>query len=111
MCYVDLISTNIKSVDGTTQTHQLGKHTLLVGPNESGKSAIAEAVQLALTGTASGLLYRNKPIKSGAQLSALMPQDEQTEMVFAQARLADGNTAEWILEKGKKPKNSGRNMT
>ena len=108
MCYVDLISTNIKSVDGTTQTHQLGKHTLLVGPNESGKSAIAEAVQLALTGTASGLLYRNKPIKSGAQLSALMPQDEQTEMVFAQARLADGNTAEWILEKGKKPKNSGQ---
>ena len=105
MSWVKEIVTNIKSPDGNSRTYELGKHTLLVGPNESGKSAIAEAVQLALTGSSSGLLYRNKPIKSGPQLSVLRP--EGVEVVFAQAMLDDGQSAEWSLEKGKRPKKAG----
>jgi len=105
MSYVKEITTNIKSPDKSSYTHILGKYTLLVGPNESGKSAIAEAVQLALTGSAYGLLYRSKPIKAGNQLSVLRP--EGCDVVFAQAILDTGESAEWTLEEGKRPKRSG----
>jgi len=105
MSWVKEITTNIKSPDGNSRTYELGKYTLLVGPNESGKSAIAEAVQLALTGSAFGMLYRNKPIKAGNQLSVLKP--EGTEVVYSQAVLDDGGTAEWTLEEGKRPVRKG----
>ena len=105
MSFVKTITTNIKSPDGQSKTFELGKYTLLVGPNESGKSAIAEAVQLALTGSAFGLLYRNKPIKAGNQLEVLRP--ESAEVVYSQATLDNGESAEWILEAGKRPKRSG----
>jgi ABC-type cobalamin/Fe3+-siderophores transport system ATPase subunit len=105
MSFVKTITTNIKSPDGQSRTFELGKYTLLVGPNESGKSAIAEAVQLALTGSAFGLLYRNKPIKAGNQLEVLRPED--AEVVYSQATLDNGESAEWVLEEGKRPKRSG----
>jgi|TARA_R100000084_G_scaffold46602_1_gene19252 ABC-type cobalamin/Fe3+-siderophores transport system ATPase subunit len=105
MSFVKTITTNIKSRDGQSKTFELGKHTLLVGPNESGKSAIAEAVQLALTGSAFGLLYRNKPIKAGNQLEVLRP--DGAEVVYSQATLDTGESAEWILESGKRPKRNG----
>jgi len=104
--FVETITTNIKSPDGESRTTGLGKYTLLVGPNESGKSTIAEAVQLALTGSASGLLYRDKPLKSGKLLGRLMPNS--TAYVEARAELDTGRTAEWILEMGKSPKSSGQ---
>jgi len=105
MSFVKEITTNIKSKDGNSKTFNLGKHTLLIGPNESGKSSIAEAVQLALTGSAFGMLYRNKPIKSGDQLSTLRP--EGSEVVYAQAVLDNGESADWVLEEGKRPKRHG----
>jgi ABC-type cobalamin/Fe3+-siderophores transport system ATPase subunit len=105
MSFVKTITTNIKSPDGQSRTFELGKYTLLIGPNESGKSTIAEAVQLALTGSAFGLLYRNKPIKAGNQLEVLRP--EGAEVVYSQATLDNGESAEWILEEGKRPKRSG----
>ena len=105
MSFVKTVTTNIKSPDGQSKTFELGKYTLLVGPNESGKSAIAEAVQLALTGSAFGLLYRNKPIKAGNQLEVLRPSG--AEVVYSQATLDNGESAEWVLEEGKRPKRSG----
>ena len=36
MTFVNKITTNIKSPDGLSRTTELGKHTLLIGPNESG---------------------------------------------------------------------------
>lgn len=105
--FVTQIQTNIKSPDGEDYTVNIGKHTLLIGNNESGKSAIAEAVQLARTGSAYGLLYRDKPIKDGKLLSALIPpsQDQAT----ATARFENGSIREWVLERGKRPKSSGAN--
>ena len=105
MSFVKEITTNIKSPDGNSQHYILGKHTLLIGPNESGKSALAEAVQLALTGSAFGLLYRNKPIKAGKQLSVLKPEGADT--VYSQAILDTGESAEWTLEEGKRPGRTG----
>lgn len=105
MSFVTQIRTNIKSPDGDDYVVNIGKHTLLVGNNEAGKSAIAEALQLARTGSAYGLLYRDKPIKDGKLLSALIPpsQDQAT----ATARFEDGGIREWVLQRGKRPKSSG----
>tara|TARA_R100000808_G_C2155439_1_gene167918 strand:+ start:16497 stop:17822 length:1326 start_codon:yes stop_codon:yes gene_type:complete len=106
MSFVRVITTNVKSPDGLPRTTHLGQYTLLVGPNESGKSTIAEAVQLALTGSASGILYRDKPVKSGKFLGRLMPEGNAS--VKATAQLDTGEVAEWRLEAGKAPKNSGQ---
>ena len=105
MSFVTQIRTNIKSPDGDDYVVNIGKHTLLIGSNESGKSAIAEALQLARTGSAYGLLYRDKPIKDGKLLSALIPpsQDQATAI----ARFEDGSIREWVLQRGKRPKSSG----
>ena len=104
---VTQIQTNIKSPDGGDYTVNIGKHTLLIGNNESGKSAIAEALQLAQTGSAYGLLYRDKSIKDGKLLSALIPPS-QNEAV-AVARFDNGSIRRWVLERGKRPKSSGAN--
>ena len=53
------IRSNIKSPNGQAWEYELGDYNLLIGPNESGKSAIAEAVQLALSGSAYGLQVRH----------------------------------------------------
>ena len=107
MSYIRSIATNIKSPDGKEHTIDLAKNTVLIGPNESGKSAIAESVQLARTGSAFGLLYRDKPIKDGKLLSALIPFGEQEARV--EAVLDSGETCGWSLQQGKRPEKWGVN--
>ena len=58
------VLTNIKSPDGRSRKTEIGDKTLLIGPNECGKSTVAEAIQLALTGSVSGLFMRPKPVKT-----------------------------------------------
>ncbi len=99
------VITNIKSPDGQPRTTQIGGKTLLIGPNECGKSTVAEALQLALTGSVSGLFMRPKTVKTGAQLSALCPENE--EVVFAEVELSDGSTARWEVSPGKRAKRTG----
>jgi hypothetical protein len=101
---VEIIST-VKSPDGMPYTVNLGKNTVLIGDNEAGKSAIAESLQLARTGSAYGLLYRDKPIKDGSLLSALIPHDANSCTVTAS--LSDGENSFWELERGKRPKRGG----
>lgn len=104
MNHVEKIDTNIK---GHRTPTELGQYTLLVGPNESGKSRIAEAVQLALSGSAWGLLWRAKTIKSGSQLDALRPGEEAG--IFAEATFTDGGIARWSMQEGSKPNRAGAN--
>jgi len=99
------VRTNIKSRTGEPYSVELGRCTLLIGPNESGKSSVAEACQLALTGSASGLFLRNRPVKAGNQLAALKPKG--AEFVFSEAELEDGSTSRWELEPGSRPKRTG----
>ena len=99
------VTSNVKSPTGTPKTTEIGDKTVLIGPNESGKSAIAEALQLALTGSASGLFMRSKPVKAGNQLSTLCPGGEET--VFAEIKLSDGAIARWEVTRGCRAKRTG----
>lgn len=107
MSYAKKIISNVKSPDGDPYSVELGKHTLLIGNNESGKSAIAESLQLARTGSAFGLLYRDKPVKDGKLLSALIPQNESRCSVTVQ--LNNGEHCSWDLERGKRASRGGPN--
>ena len=107
MSFITKISTNIKSPDGEEYTANIGKNTLLIGNNESGKSAIAEALQLARTGSVFGLLYRDKPIKDGSLLSALIPPTEEAAQAIAQ--LENGEVCQWTLKRGKRATRTGPN--
>mgnify|MGYP006404590809 CR=1 FL=1 len=104
------VTTNVKSPTGTPKTTKIGDKTVLIGPNESGKSALAEAIQLALSGSASGLFMRSKPVKAGNQLSALCPGGENT--VFAEVTLDEdpqnfGGIARWEVTKGQRVRRTG----
>jgi hypothetical protein len=105
MSHAVKVISNVKSPDGTPYEVPLGKNTVLIGPNEAGKSAIAESIQLARTGSAFGLLYRDKPIKDGSLLSALIPEVSNSAIVTAE--LDDGECCFWELERGKRPKRGG----
>lgn len=94
------IKTNIKS--GSDELIVVGPKTLLHGPNESGKSTVVEAVQLALTGGVYGVLFKDKVVKSGTQLCGLGDGD-----LYAEVETDSGNVARWDLSPGKKPKQSG----
>ena len=101
---VEVVST-LKSPDGMPYTVPLGKNTILIGDNESGKSAIAESLQLARTGSAFGLLYRDKPVKAGTLLSALIPLGADNAQ--ASALLESGETCTWNLKRGSSTKQEG----
>ena len=104
---VEIIS-NIKSPDGNSYRVPLGKNTILIGENEAGKSAVAESLQLARTGGAFGLLYRDKLVKDGKLLSHLIPLLDSEDRARAVAKLENGETCSWTLERGKRPKKEGQ---
>ncbi len=107
MSFAVKMVSNLKSPNGDPYSVELSKNTILIGDNESGKSAIAESLQLARTGSAFGLLYRDKPIKDGSLLQHLIPREEETGRV--RVMLDDGETCTWTMEEGKRPTRKGPN--
>lgn len=101
---ITAIETNLKSKDGEPYTVQLGARTLLVGPNEGGKTAIGQACQLAIGGVASGLPFRKGEVRAVEHLQALRPETAKT--LWAKAFLSNGDVAEWACEPGHKPKHN-----
>jgi len=99
--YVTKLTSNLKSPDGMPFTVTLAQHTVLVGENEAGKSAIMEALQLAVAGEVFGLAYRPKTTKAGNLLVDLIPADVQEG--FVEAEWSDGGKSSWSLERGKRP--------
>lgn len=100
MLYIKSISTNAKSPNGQAQSWELGAKTLIVGPNEAGKSAIAQSAQLIAEGGAAGLLCRKGLVKLPAHLMSMAPAGEA---LAVRAELSDGEIITWSAEPGKKP--------
>lgn len=98
--YVKHVATNLKlgaDVD-------LGKHTLIIGPNWSGKSTIVNAVELAGSGRASDIAGR-ATLADGSELSTLIPSGASQGR--ATAELSDSSSASWTLNRGKRANREG----
>jgi hypothetical protein len=75
----------------------LGPKTYLVGRNESGKSAVINSIELALTGRASHI-YGRETAAERELLNLLAPEGEA---LFAQVEFNDGSRARFEMGKGK----------
>ncbi len=80
----------MSGIKGGTAEHDLGQVTFIVGPNGSGKTAVMEALRLAVTGSA----------EVGAQggKQALIASGKTAE---ASIESTDGHTGKWSLKVGK----------
>jgi hypothetical protein len=99
------LTSNLKSPDGQPYSLPLGQYVLLIGPNQSNKSAIAESIQLALSGQVAGLPYKSKPAKVDPLLTAMIPWGETEGS--AQVALSNGEKSSWALTAGKRANHSG----
>lgn len=90
--YVSQLDYTLK---GRRESIMLAPRTLILGRNGVGKSAITQALELALTGKASDLLGRSL-VASGELLSSL----SGPEGIMARAAFDDGATAEFIVPAG-----------
>jgi energy-coupling factor transporter ATP-binding protein EcfA2 len=93
--FVKSVKSNVKKGADT----ELGRLTLIVGPNGTGKSSIVNAVELALTGRASDVVGRVEVAK-GIDLLALAPAGD--DALWAKATLSDGQSVEWRCERNAK---------
>jgi hypothetical protein len=107
--FVRSITSNLKSPheDGSPWTVELGQKTLIVGDNTSHKSAVLQAVELALTGAADDIVGRFD-VKDPSLLLTLSPGDNLTSLAHFSA---DGITpATYSVERSgdrvKKPTHS-----
>ncbi len=98
--YITDIQTNIK-FPGSLCLSGLSKNLFISGPNGSGKTALINALELALTGEARDLGGRDKA-KSSKILEGLLHPHEDS--LFAVVKLSDGRSASWVMERGKRPK-------
>lgn len=92
--YVKRLTTNLKTADGVTV--DMGPRVLIVGPNESGKSALAQSLLLATTGVCSGLLFRKGSVKASDQIATMIPDGEGS--IEIRAELSNGDVA--IFQQG-----------
>ena len=84
--FVSSVTSNLKSPhkDGTPWTVELGQKTLIVGNNTSHKSAVLQAVELALTGSADDIVGRFD-VKDPSLLLTLSPTDSLTSLAHFSA--------------------------
>ena len=92
--FIQHVKSNLKrGVDAT-----LGKRTIITGPNGSGKTSIQNAIELALTGSASDVEGR-AVVRKGDMLAKLGPPGEGVTTV---ATLEDGRSARWSITPNRK---------
>ena len=92
--YIQHVKSNLKrGVDAT-----LGTRTIITGPNGSGKTSIQNAIELALTGSASDVEGR-AVVRKGDMLAKLGPPGEGVTTV---ATLEDGRAARWSITPNRK---------
>lgn len=106
--YVEHVYSNLKSPrpNGDAWSVDIGQKTLLVGSNTSHKSAVVQAIELAIAGSADDIIGRSI-VSDAALLLTLAPGDE----LGVTARFNDGSTANYNARreegKVKRPQHDG----
>jgi len=92
--HVQQIKSNLKSIDGEAWHVDLGDKTLIVGPNGSHKSAIAQSLELAVSGAADDIVGRTA-VKSGDTLLSTAHEDA----LWIQANLSNGEISSFKVQR------------
>lgn len=93
MRYLQHVSANLKKgVDS-----DLGKLTLICGPNGGGKTSHLQAIHLACRGEACEAEGRNV-VKQQRAIARLFPQSALRDGMYATVRVSDGTTLRWSAE-------------
>lgn len=71
------VTTNLKRLDGKPKTYKLGLKTLVVGRSASGKSAVTQAVELAVGGKMSDYLGRAESSERTVKSRVVAPDEER----------------------------------
>jgi hypothetical protein len=96
--FVEKLTSNLKSADGSQWSVELGPKTLIVGPNRSGKSRITQSIELALVGAADDLIGRDE-VKDGGLLMSFVSGDR----LAVGATLSDGERYSFVIDGGGRP--------
>jgi energy-coupling factor transporter ATP-binding protein EcfA2 len=96
--FVEKLTTNLKTLDGSPRTIVLGAKTLIVGPNGSGKSAIQQSLQLALVGSADDLVGR-----VGVKDNGLLMSMVSAERLSIHAKLNNGEDYVFLAKESGRP--------
>ena len=96
--HITSIHTNIKFANSIV-VKNLEEHIFVTGDNGTGKTALINALELALTGTAYDLGGRDKA-RSGTLLAELIPSGENS--LYSYVTFSDGTEASWVMERGKR---------
>lgn len=94
--FVNKVTSNVKGFDGMWEA-ELGRHTLIVGPNRSNKTTIIQGLELGLTGIVDELMGRDE-VKLAKLLSSLKPADQ--EALRASIELSNGRKGGFYMEAG-----------
>ena len=89
------VSFNIKSPDGSPRSYDLSKKTLVVGPNGIGKSAVVQAVALAISGAAEEVAGRAITSDPALLMSLAHQHGHDGSVVFARVNLSNGEHCQW----------------
>lgn len=95
--YVTRVSSSIK--EGVEL--EIGEKTLVIGPSGGGKTTLVQSIELALSGGASDVAGRTF-MRDGAELFDNLAPPHANE-IWAKVDFDTGATAEWKLERGRKP--------
>lgn len=94
----------VKHIEANTKNRidiDLSARTIIVGPNGSGKTAIVNAIELALSGKASDIQGRSLVADVNTLLTLADHKDSEKRTLCATAILDNGEVADWQV-KGKK---------
>lgn len=92
---IDSVASNLKSPDGRPWRFDLGEKTLVVGRNGRGKSAVVQAIALAISGAAEEVAGRSVVSDPALLMTLAHGGGRDGSPLFARANLSNGEHCQW----------------